>query len=107
MDKLKLKKIADELDAAFQKYQHTNEILAIVYESIESLLKATSRLEVDSYINRDDVPGRYYWVDRGMGWPTELSILYSDFRIEISGGLGKKAEDFLARMDKEFPEGKS
>lgn len=74
--------------------------LELIRVSLQCLIGKVIRMEIDSPVDENTIPGAYQFNEGVMRDFPELEEAYVEFRIQASGGLSEKQKALLDNMRK-------
>lgn len=100
MNKIELAQSAEELEESFEKYKDLPESVAGLYRELTPYIEKSKRGEIDSPLDKSSLPGGYLFNEGELRPYPSIERSYVHFRMQISGGLSKKAERVLEKIKK-------
>ncbi|WP_050657877.1 hypothetical protein [Gallaecimonas pentaromativorans] len=83
-----------------EHYSLTDVDVERLHQSLVDLIAAAEAKKIKDPIEKDNIPGRFYFDEKGLSKYVDLENAYVDFKVEISGGYSNDAAKALALIRK-------
>ena len=97
MNKLLLKKSAEELEAILIQYSAVDSEVLALHEALADILSCALKMQVDKSIEWREVPGSRLFSEGNLSSYSDLEDSFAIFRIEITGGESPALRRLKAR----------
>ncbi len=108
IDTIKLKAAAEHLELVLNQYPNSEEVQGLL-ESLTPLIVDAKASIIREPLNREDVPGAYNFGDGVYVAYAKPSVddAYTNFRIELRGGLTEQEKRIASRLKAASSAGKT